>query len=275
MASTNITVTPFQAVDIRPSPRRASRSCFPGSSRNPTLAIYITSDTNDTDADHKNPAYQLELSPAPLFSYWPPSTSLVRLHAAVPLESSAIATATIKHGLFAAFMCSVGSISVPAEKATLTLATREVTVYSGLGHGMWYDYVLTGLLGRDKKKPLRWSAEPDNWRTIKDTEHGREYTDMQWAGRGKPVGGSLVLKDERDSEILAVYKPRSARWTANRKQAQTGDDGEADGVGCLGIMVADLGEEALEHMILNCASIEEQIMRSRGFNGAYHGCWAG
>lgn len=137
-----------------------------------------------------------------------------------------------------------------------------MTVYSGLGHGVWIDSVLSGVRGGKK---VHWRASGAGW-----VVQGRE---VEWVGVRKPRDGALwceqLADDCCESKLLALYLPRGSKPKAGGEPVR----GKGEGMGMLGVLLDDLDDDMVQHMVLTCVSIEEQIMRSRGFGGAYHGAW--
>ncbi|KAF2805356.1 uncharacterized protein BDZ99DRAFT_525058 [Mytilinidion resinicola] len=158
-------------------------------------------------------------------------------------------------------MCVIGSVRYTPSpepsgsfvKPKSTSDEQELQLTNGLGHGQWRDSILAQLLGRDMSKPLEWCASSD-----------------QWDGFDKSYTSRFV----NGQDILAIYKPRSSSWQ-NYSAEKLEELENSDGVGSLGIMIDGVSGDALEHMILTCVAIEEQIMRSKGFGGSYHADWSG
>lgn len=150
-------------------------------------------------------------------------------------------------------------------------------IYTGLGHGDWIDYKLTRLLsvartGNEPQsrmdKHLKWIAGTDEWDPI------------YWEGRDKIVGGHLKLRMHGDEEVLAVYKFSGANWLQrvyyhgrNGFREEWEEAGKASR-GSLGISKKEgITEQVVQHMLMICIGIEEQIRHSKGFSAAYHGGW--
>lgn len=236
----------------------------------------------DSKNHPKTPRYHILYGPPAFLPIWPfHTTSSLSLHHGKWSDHSVIAEKTpailnimLDHPLLERIMCSVGSVNDnPTPQTSLTdenlgdNEAKELKLSSGLGHGQWYDRTLAELLGWPKERPIRWCASPRGWQTWIE----REHVDVEWDSRGKAAGGSLTLVDE-DHTMLAIYKPRCASWVDGGAETLM-KKGRGDGRASLGIFMDRVSEEALEHMVLACVAIEEQIVMSQGCNGSYHGGW--
>jgi hypothetical protein len=240
------------------------------------LLLVIATDDEESEAAHQETAsYFLKLNPPnPLFALFSTSSTIL-LHGSTKDEMGAtisqrsvLAASTIAQPFFAPYACSIGSVqfSDSLSGAEKQQALRRLKVSSGLGHGGWRDYVLAEMLGYNDTKSVTWYAAPGRWHAAVGKE---KEVNLEWDGRGIPLGGSIILKDY-SHRALALYKPRCAQWS-NEGAEKTWT--KEEGIGSLGILTENVEKRVLEHMILVCVSIEEQIMGSRGFKGAYHGGW--
>ena len=84
-------------------------------------------------------------------------------------------------------------------------------------------------------------------------------TAIEWPGRGRSVGGFIVLMDE--DKLLALYKPSWAIWVLDGTEFKV--DKLSERASSLAVLTADGGTAALEHILLTCVAIEEQIRISR------------
>jgi hypothetical protein len=248
----------------------------------PTLVVYKTSNNEELDLKNRDTSYHLILTPPPSRLWLSPSTTTVAIHGPEPpknLHAGSIERAIIHHPWLAAYACTIGSIHPSRGPKTIANVPRAprggpfTDIFSGLGHGKWYDYKLTKLLGLDacveplsrNDKPLKWVAGAGKWDPI------------EWEGRGTVIGGHLKLKRDNDEEVLAVYKARGATLRQKVESdvlEEEWEDCSETGTGSLGILREDgITEEVVRHMLLTCVGIEEQILRSKGFGGTYHGSW--
>lgn len=80
--------------------------------------------------------------------------------------------------------------------------------------------------------------------------------------------------------IVAIYVPRGSSIDPSAgKGSEKGAPGVGggSGIGGLGICIEleeKKREEVVKHLLTVAVGIEEQILRCRGFRGAYHGGWA-
>lgn len=85
-----------------------------------------------------------------------------------------------------------------------------------------------------------------------------------------------------DGAVIALYRPRGPPPQGGRAEdawgrlgvcvdfpAGVGEDRDRNGDG------ARRRESVVRHLLMVAVGIEEQIRRSRGFQGLYHGRWAG
>ncbi|KAF2488817.1 hypothetical protein BU16DRAFT_567784 [Lophium mytilinum] len=276
-------ITPLYSFDICPQgkPTGSSRSSTLNSRKAPIFAVYRNEGHRVENNSIKTPTYLIENHVQPwLFrSQWTPLSLSENpqitssYHDKTPTKQRRI---MIQQRLFERFMCVKGSVrytpspepSGSSVKPKLTSDEKELQLTNGLGHGQWRDSVLTKLLGRDMSKPLEWCASYNQWDGYDETYTGR-FVKLAWDSRGRCVGGSLMLKSGQD--ILAIYKPRSSSWEKDGLEKVE----DSHGMGSLGIMIDGVSGDALEHIILTCVAIEEQIMRSKGFGGSYHADWSG
>jgi hypothetical protein len=204
-------------------------------------------------------------------STYPPSTNPNDLVQHTVSTSESINTIYQTHAYLAHLMCTIGSINPTTPSPDIVLPDkkipREMRAGSGLGHGRWYDPVITKALGlapltgnRSRDSELIWEAFGDDWRHYTNSK----TMNVEWEGHGAVKGGGLLLKGK--GEVLAMYKPRCARWASG--------GGEEVGMGVLGVLSEKMDEEMCRYLVLCAVSIEQHIMRSKGFcPEKYHGGW--
>jgi hypothetical protein len=257
---------------------------------NPILVIYQTNE----GTGFRQPcdvSYYLTLDEAPRSSLQSfPSASTIAIHGPIDNEApnrgheNCLERVKIHQPSFTADdSCPMCIINTAAFPQTIPPPPRAFSsgphteLHTSLGHGEWYDYKLTQLLDTaftnekrqaHKDHPLKWVAGTEEW------------DPLYWEGRGKIIGGHLKLSMHGNEEVLAIYKVRGATWLRRfYHQGMSGlwehwEDGGGASRGSLGILKQEgLAEEVVRHMLMACIGIEEQIMRNKGFDGAYHGGW--
>ncbi|KAL9617599.1 MAG: hypothetical protein Q9160_007612 [Pyrenula sp. 1 TL-2023] len=213
---------------------------------------------------------------------------------------------TFSEPFLAAHMCSGGSVYVapspntPNNRSPLTSTTStshptnhnpqspisldpnpSLLISSGLGHGLWSDEILPSLLNPSDNSTEKttnlapphamWYASPHGF------QHDCSDCEFEWPGlpeTQKPDKAAIMVRYE-NGELIALYRPRGEGLSP------MGGDEEGR-CGRLGVCV-DLGvaegdtwrrENVVRHLLMVAVGIEEQIRRSRGFQGVYHGRWA-
>ncbi|KAF2004174.1 hypothetical protein P154DRAFT_519713 [Amniculicola lignicola CBS 123094] len=201
------------------------------------------------------------------------------------------------HGLFDRHMCTMGGIHTPWLKTTSSPSdakpelstqsqssdTKAGRVSAGLGHGVWQDEKLADVLGitpKDGTKAsyddkVEWVAKDNRrpWKAFADTTTAKKIV---VEGHGWTEDGGLVL--EGKGKVYAVYKPRIAMWKRNEKGEETKEVTSIDlrgiGQGALALFHDGLDDDIVRHLLLSAVAIEEQIMKSAGFDcRKYHGGW--
>jgi hypothetical protein len=290
MSDKIITLKPFHTFEIRTTTVKFTPPWYAPSMARKTESTRILSVFNTT-TDHSNPkkrdlplfyidteatastTYLPFTSQRQTLSTYPPSTNPNDLKKRTVSASESLNTAHQTHTYLAHFMCTIGGINstTPSPSPDIVLPDegipREIRVGSGLGHGKWYDPILSKALGleppdgnRSYGSALKWKAFGDDWRPYLNSKS----VHVEWEGHGAVKGGGLLLKG-RD-KVLVMYKPRCARWASG--------GGEEVGTGVLGVLSEEMDEEMCRYAVLCAVSIEQQIMRSKGFEPMkYHGCW--
>ena len=290
MSDKIITLKPIRTFEIRTTTVKFTPPWHAPSMARKTQSTRILSVFN-TATDHSNPKkHELPLfyidteataptihlpftSQQQTLSTYPPSTDPNDLKQRTVSASESLNTVHQNHAYLARFMCTISSIrpTTPSPSPDIVRPDegipREIRIGSGLGHGKWYDPILSKALGleppagdRSYGSELKWKAFGDDWHP--HVKSG--FVDVEWEGHGAVKGGGLLLKGKE--EVFAMYKPRCARWASG--------GGEEVGTGVLGVLSEEMDEKMCRYAVLCAVSIEQQIMRSKGFEPEkYHGCW--
>ncbi|KAF2015635.1 hypothetical protein BU24DRAFT_491853 [Aaosphaeria arxii CBS 175.79] len=297
------TATPLRTYELRPTQVKTTgwfSSSLSSDATTPSdriFGVFETTEDATSDGLKEVSKYFVDTAANSTFPIWPSNSNQViaifpqttNVENIVDRKATSVRSISQTHSLIGRHMCTVSSVRPQSafqaqgewKSKADDMSLQEWWVGSGLGHGQWSDSTLEKALGFPdrsdgfsiKEDRVEWRAQGDQWQT----RLSQKYRDISWGGKGRVSGGGLILTGA--DMVLAVYKPRCARW---EKKGDAADDGQEKGeiigdgvsVGVLGICHEKVDDEMTQHILLSAVAIEEQIMRSKGFDPLkYHGMW--
>jgi hypothetical protein len=280
-----ITIVPHQTFDIVPDYLKVLRFWIRSNGSKPSiLSVYPTNPSNHQAQrkDHgarSRYGYHAMFNIPPYLQFWPfTSYSTVSLHSGQWAEDSLlkgyvppIVSARISHPLLpwgsGAIKLSqnVSSCSRKQKRCVTHMGLRKprwrakdgrlaLNISDGLRKGQWGDPILPLMQNLDSKWELRWQFGLDR-SNVKISIGNQNY---QWLGKSDPNENFVVLLSGK--EILALYMPGWTRLGSDRQRKKCKDAKKRKGKLC--IMTEVVNKPALDHIILVCLAIEEQVSRA-------------
>ncbi|KAF2727511.1 hypothetical protein EJ04DRAFT_594754 [Polyplosphaeria fusca] len=275
---------PLQIFELRPTSLQ-TRSW--GSRLTTTTSPRILSVIPTHPHPSKTPKYHIDTAHTSSFPLWPwNSAQIIACHSSSAdpetihaRRATPLATLSQTHSAFAHLMCSVGSVRPAPDSAleagkedagdVLPTVPAHVALSSGLGHGEWRDAVLEPHFTPNGKGVVEKSVDWGEYRVKWGAGGPRDRKAVR--GWGESDGGWVEVRDKGD--VLAIYKPRGAAWVGKEEEER---EESARGLGVLVVCDERVGgsEEVVRHVLMVAVGLEEQILRSKGFEPRnYHAGW--